>query len=47
MKVGDRDPECLKSPRECDVDATSPSTNTFLTRLSLITRLTSKGYLPR
>jgi hypothetical protein len=44
FEVNSQASEC---PGESDVDAASPSTNTFLTLLSRITGSTRSGYLPR
>jgi hypothetical protein len=40
------DSQALKCPEEGDVDAASPSNNTFFTLVSRITRSTRSGYLP-
>jgi hypothetical protein len=44
-EVLDDDPQGLEHLGEGDVDAASPSTNTFFTWLSRITESTSSGYL--
>jgi hypothetical protein len=38
--------QALECPGEGDVDVAPPSTNTFFTLLSRITRSTRSGYLP-
>jgi hypothetical protein len=46
MELFEGDSQALERPREGDVDAASPSTNTFFTLLSRITGSTRSGYLP-
>jgi hypothetical protein len=46
VEIFEGDSQALERPGEGDVDAASPSTNTFFTLLSRITGSMRSGYLP-
>jgi hypothetical protein len=46
MELFECDSQALKCLGEGDIDAASPSTNTYFTLLSRITGSTRSGYLP-